>query len=205
MAMAELKEYLDRVAERLYAGLYIYAAIAYLVWLPALSVFMLLLPLVAELPQPLAAIASFGYWSAAAVFLVGAVMRYYWRRYVARLAARAKASGTGWRRCQRSLLLWLATPMIIALSPTLAGGVLGVEQALALGLCLGLAVGNTGNTILDRCYGVKWPPPLIAVVTLIAGAPLVLTYVWGAFVALVVASYSATAIAYLTMAIARVE
>ncbi len=205
--VAELREYLERVLERLYAGFYIYSAMAYLVWLPVLAVFMLLwsIPQIASLPNWAKGLFSILYWLGAAAVLVGLVMKHYWKRYIERLAAKLEATSRAKAKpCARFLTLWITTPIIIIGLPMVLNGILG-EAAYAMSVAVGLAVGNMGNVLTDRCYGLRWPPPLISVLMLIASLPLIVVGVWGALVMVIMASYALVAIAYLAMALSRLD
>ncbi len=79
-----LRETLEKLLERLYAGFNIYAALSFQVWVVALSIDLLLSSL--PLGEGLDTLIGYVYWAAViAVALVYTARQ--WRRYIARLAA----------------------------------------------------------------------------------------------------------------------
>lgn len=198
------REVLRRAVERLYAGFYIYGALAYLSWLPALSVFIVVVASewYLGLPGVWKAVVATVYWAGAAAVFAYSMAR-FWRGYLARIGARAEALGAR-RRCGKLHLLWLLVfPLIYGVAALLEGVGVGAGGAFATGLVASLSYGSLVNVAVERCYGERLPPSIIAAVVLAASTPLTAAWGWLVAIAAIMLAYSLTSIAYLLAAIKR--
>ena len=203
-----LERLLREVSEKLYAGFYIYAALAYAVWIPVLAVFELVIAVAAPLAgeSPWGWVIAAAYWFLAG-YLVAYSMGRYWRGYVERIAARTGLGGeTRSNQCRRaSLVVWLLTPLSILLAGLAVETVTGCNcpASWATGVMLGLAPGLFSNVAVEYCSGDRAPASLIAAIGVLVLAPTGYYLGWGGTAFSIIAAYSLTIVAYLFKALKR--
>jgi len=204
--ITSLEKALREVSRKLYAGLYLYASIAYMVWLPWLAFYLDILALSGLEQSTVSIVFSIAYWVGGGA-TIGYAMTRYWGGYLQRLQAtyRVSLEKIYNRRARLAHLGWLFFPPVMWAVYTLlpASGITG-DRALATSVLAGLSVGIASNTLAEHLSGEKKPGSLLALAVLLASTPLTASYGWGAAVTAIVGGYSLTSLLYLFRAMKRI-